>query len=268
MANFSTPRKSLALVLMAAVALLAGCAGTRPAVSSETATVVALVSPPMLTTASGPPTFPAAATEPSSTDAACFTREDLAALDLETIAAWEMICYRSDAGVDTSIDQRSAVAAIRSLVGEAPRVIAFQEITRMANSPSGDLKVLRFVDERGFGYLVAPLAEKVLEMDPPTSLPAGSGPVRSVEELQQLAEGLVLSQYPPFSEWKSMLDFEVGSKGGGLYFFRWERAIPGAQHMPALAQVGITETGEIFSYLNTLFYLQEGPPYPTPPASG
>jgi hypothetical protein len=36
--------------------------------------------------------------------------------------------------------------------------------------------------------------------------------------------------------------------------------------MPVLAQVGVTDTGEVFSYLNTLFYLQSGPPYPTLPA--
>jgi hypothetical protein len=203
--------------------------------------------------------------ETSPTPVPCFTREELAALDLETIAAWDVICYRSDSGVETSIDQKAAVAAVRSLVSEAPQVIAFQEITTAPNSPTGDLKVLRLMDEHGFVYLVAPLAEKVVEMNPPASWRPADGSPRSLEELQLVAETLIAAQFPAFAEWKPALTYLPGSKDG-LFFFRWERPLPGAAHMPALAQVGITETGEVFSYLNTLFYLQSAPPYPTLPA--
>lgn len=256
----STPS---ALLFAGALTLLTGCAapgptsGGTPTSVPASPTSAAAVTPPVSATR------PAETIEASPTAAPCFTREELAALDLETIAAWDVICYRSDPGVDTSIDQKAAVAAIRSLVGEAPQVIAFQEITFMANSPTGGLKVLRFIDERGYGYLVAPLAEKVVEMDPPPTLPPASGPKRSAEELQQLAEALILAQYPPFAQWKPVLTYLPGSKDGGVFFFRWETPIPGATNMPALAQVGITETGEVFSYLNTLFYLLGAPPYPT-----
>jgi len=253
-------------LLAGALTLLTGCAAPGPTGGGTPTSLPASPTPAAAVTPPVSPTRPAETIEASPTSVPCFTREELAALDLETIAAREVICYRSDSGVETSIDQKAAVAAIRSLVGEAARTIAFQEITFMANSPTGDLRVLRFVDERGFGYLVAPLAEKVVEMDPPATLPPASGPKRSVDELQQLAEALILTQYPPFAFWRSVLTYLPGSKDGGVFFFRWERPIPGATNMPALAQVGITETGEVFSYLNTLFYLQGAPPYPTLPA--
>jgi hypothetical protein len=250
-------------LLAGALTLLTGCAAPGPTSGSTPTSLPASPTPAAAVTPPVSSTPPAETIEVSPTPAPCFTREELAALDLETIAAWDVICYRSDSGVETSIDQKPAVAAIRSLVGEAPQVIAFQEITIAPNSPTGDLKVLRFIDERGYGYLVAPLAQKVVEMDPPPTLPPANGPAKSDEELQQLAEALILSQYPAFAQWKSLLSFQMGSKSEGLIFFRWEKPIPGALHMPALAQVGITETGEVFSYLNTLFYLQGAPPYPT-----
>ncbi len=255
--------KPFAVLVTVVILLAVGCTTVAPA----TPTAVTVSAPSEVPTTPGIPTPNAATAEPSPTDAHCFNGEELAAMDLETIAAWDVLCYRSDSGIDTPVDQQRAVLAVRSLVGDAPQIIAFQEITRMANSPSGDLKVLRFVDERGYAYLVAPLAGKVVEMDPPFSLPAGRGPARSLEELQRQAEALILDQYPAFTEWKSALAFEAGHKPGGLYFFRWERALPWAQNMPALAQVGITETGDVFSYLNTLFYLRPGPPYPTLPAA-
>lgn len=255
-------RPPTVLLLAGALTFLTGCAAPGPTSGSAPTSLSAPPTPPAAVT---PPTRPAVTMETSPTPVPCFTREELAALDLETIAAWDVICYRSDSGVETSIDQKAAVAAVRSLVGEAPQVIAFQEITTAPNSPTGDLKVLRLMDERGFAYLVAPLAEKVVEMDPPTSWRPSSGPPRSLEELQLVAETLIAGQFPAFDQWKPTLDLEVGSKSEGVYFFRWERPGP-VEHMPVLAQVGVTDTGEVFSYLNTLFYLQSGPPYPTLPA--
>ncbi|HSB89101.1 MAG TPA: hypothetical protein VLD63_03630 [Anaerolineales bacterium] len=251
-----------AVLLAGALTLLTGCAAPGPTSAGTPMSLPASPTSAAAVTSPVSPTRPAETIEASPTSAPCFTREELAALDLETIAAWEVICYRSDSGVETSIDQKAAVAAVRSLVGEAPQVIAFQEITIAPNSPTGDLKVLRLMDERGFEYLVAPLAEKVVEMDPPASWRASSGHTRSREELQLLAETLIAGQFPAFDQWKPTLNFEVGSKSEGMYFFRWEQPGP-VQHMPVLAQVGITETGEVFSYINTLFYLPASPPYPT-----
>lgn len=253
-------RQHKLLLVAAVLAVSAGCSGPAAGTSPAPTDATPSLSAPMN------PTSPAGIAEPTATHPACFTREQLSTMDLEAIAGWDGLCYLSDSGAETQIDQRMAAAAVRGLVGQAPHLIAFQEITRMANSPNGDLRVLRLVDERGYTYLVAPVAGKVVEMDPPSTLPAGNGPTRRVDELQRQAEALVLDQYPPFSALKPSLDFQAGSKSGGVYFFRWERALPGNTMMPALAQVGITETGEVFSYLNTLFYLPAGPPYPTLPA--
>ena len=127
----------------------------------------------------------------------------------------------------------------------------------MGNSPSGVLRVARLEDDQGASYLVAVVAEKVLEMDPSPAPRQAAGPALSHDELQSLAEQLILREFPDFEQLRDSLKFEAGQKSGGLAFFRWEQPglfEPGA--MPPLAQVGITESGEIFSYINTLYFLQ------------
>ena len=104
---------------------------------------------------------------------------------------------------------------------------------------------------------MAVVAGKVLEVDPGPNLPGASGPARSRAELQAIAEDLIRRELPAFDQLRHRLAFEAGTKGGGVNFFRWEQ--PGAAEasgMPPLAQVGITDRGEIFSYINTLYFLQ------------
>jgi hypothetical protein len=101
------------------------------------------------------------------------------------------------------------------------------------------------------------VAGRVLEMDPGASQPQTSGPILSQGELQAMAEGLIRRELPAFDDLRDRLTFEAGTKGGELNFFRWEQ--PGgaaASGMPPLAQVGITDSGEIFSYINTLYFLE------------
>jgi hypothetical protein len=141
----------------------------------------------------------------------------------------------------------------------------------MGNSPDGALPVARFEDERGVSYLVAVVAGKVLEMDPGAGSPQSSGPALSREELQAIAEGIIGRELPAFDELRERLTFEAGTKSGGLTFFRWQQPGPTeAGGLSPLAQavsprragalgpngVGITEDGEIFSYINTLYFLE------------
>jgi hypothetical protein len=203
------------------------------------------------TTATPPATLP-----PRPTPMPCLTRAELAAMPLEEIAEQPSVCFVSEDGVQTEIAQTEAVEAIRDFLQDPSRLIGFREVTFMGNSPSGVLRVARFEDERGVSYLVAVVAEKVLEMDPGASQPQTSGATLSQDELQAIAEELVRRELPAFDELRDRLAFEVGAKDGGLNFFRWEQ--PGVDEpsgLPPLAQVGITDSGEIFSYINTLYFL-------------
>jgi hypothetical protein len=127
----------------------------------------------------------------------------------------------------------------------------------MANSPSGALRVARFDDEQGASYLVAVVAKKVVEMDPGASQLQPNGPALGQDELQAIAEDLIRRELPAFDQLRDGLTFEAGAKIGGLNFFRWEQPdVSQSGGLPPLAQVGIMESGEIFSYLNTLYFLQ------------
>jgi hypothetical protein len=116
--------------------------------------------------------------------------------------------------------------------------------------------VARLEDQQGASYLVALVAGKVLEMNAdPGQTEAGDGMTQS--QLQAIAEDLIRRELPAFDELRDRLAFEAGAKSGGVNFFRWELPAPtGAGNMPPLAQVGITDSGHIFSYINTLYFLQ------------
>jgi len=194
---------------------------------------------------------------PQATLTPCFTRAQLAAMSLPEIAAEPTLCFDSEDGVQTEIAQTEAVDTIRAFLQDPTRLLGFREVTFMGNSPSGVLRVARFEDERGISYLVAAVAEKVVEMDPGASQLQVSGPTLSQDELQAMAEALIRRELPAFDDLRDHLTFQAGAKAGGLNFFRWEQ--PGAatvSGMPPLAQVGITASGEVFSYINTLYFLQ------------
>lgn len=229
--------------------MLAACTGQTipitlapPAATSTTADI----------SATPPATLP-----PRPTPIPCLTRAALAAMPLKEIAAHPSLCFDSEDGVLTQIAQAEAIEIVRAFLQDPTRLIGFREVTYMGNSPSGVLRVARFEDERGVSYLVAVVAGKVLEMDPGASQPRTSGATLSQDELQAIAQGLVRRELPTFDELRDRLAFEVGAKGGGLNFFRWQQ--PGAGEsggLPPLAQVGITESGEVFSYINTLYFLE------------
>lgn len=217
----------------------------------------AATSPPTQAPPQAMPTEPPETQPPPPTPMDCFTRAALAAMPLDEIAAHPSLCFDSEDGVRTEIDQAEAVEIVRVFLQDPTRLVGFREVTRMGNSPDGALPVARFEDERGVFYLVAVVAGKVLEMDPGATQPQSSGPALSREELQAIAEGLIGRELPAFDELRERLTFEAGTKSGGLTFFRWQQPGPTeAGGLSPLAQVGITEDGEIFSYINTLYFLE------------
>ena len=217
-----------------------------PAVSTAEASATAIASPTDAALTAHP--------EPSPTP--CFTQEDLAAMPLREVAALTQVCYRSPDGVETQIDQARALDAIHGFLQEDGRLAGFREITRMANSPDGMLRVARFEDEEGRSYLVAVVANRVLEMGPGFATPRAQGSPLATEELRALAEAIILRELPQFTELRARLTASQGVKSGEFYFFRYEYPGGGPWFgLPPLAQVGLTADGQMFSYLNTLYFL-------------
>jgi hypothetical protein len=216
----------------------------------------ATASPPTQAPTQAIGTEPPQTQPPPPTPRACFTRAALAAMPLEEIAAQSILCFDSEDGLQTEIAQADAIETVRAFLQDPARLIGFREVTIMGNSPDGRLRVARLEDEQGASYLVAVVAGKVLEMNAdPGQTEAGDGMTQS--QLQAIAEDLVRRELPAFDELRDRLAFEAGAKSGGVNFFRWELPAPtDAGNMPPLAQVGITDSGHIFSYINTLYFLQ------------
>jgi hypothetical protein len=227
--------------------LLSACTGTATVTPTTPPSPIAAASPPAATL---PP-----ANEPTD-EVACFTREDLAAMTLTQVSEMSRLCYRSSDGVETHIDQARALAAIADFLQEPERLVGFREITIMANSPDGLLRVARFEDDRGRSYLVAVTANRVLEMDPGPASLAVEGPRLAEAELQARADALIARELPQFLDLKPSLASTGDVKSGDNYFFRYEYTAGGPWGgLPPLAQVGITADGQIFSYLNTLYFV-------------
>lgn len=187
----------------------------------------------------------------------CLRREELAQLTLAERAALSSLCYRSAEGIDTTIDQARHIAGIRAFLGDAERLVAFREITFMPNSPDGRLRTALYEDERGLQYYYAVDAGKVVEMSPAAYTPVVGADTLSEADLKDLAEALIERELPEFRALQARLTPTGGEKSGGLHFYRWEGSpIAGEGSMPPLAQVGITASGEVFSYINTLYYLK------------
>ena len=85
--------------------------------------------------------------------------------------------------------------------------------------------------------------------------PVDFGGVKPADDLETIARQFVEKVYPEFSE--STLEFSSSGKGETNLFFRWEDkgfALPEGLEMDLLPfiQVGITSSGIIFSYDNTV----------------
>lgn len=248
-----TPTRYTARRFAAALLILtlAGCA-------PQVATSVANQEPTLTRPNPTAPTIgPTAVAATPTEHPPCFSRDELAEMDLEAVASFPVLCFDPGYGPRTIVDQAGAIAVVRAFVQDPTRLVGFREMTFSGNSPSGTLPVGSFEDERGGSYLVALAARKVVEMsiDPGPSHPGAE--VLSHAQLQAIAEDLLRRELPAFDALRSRLTFELGAKSGGVSFFRWELAgWPDDGSMPPLAQVGITDAGVVFGYINTLYGLE------------
>lgn len=249
-------RMKLGVVVIAGwVMLLVACraGGAQPVEGPSSATESTPVTGAGMTLSPVPASMTAEPQPPGP----CLSGEELSQLSLAERAGLDTLCYRSADGVETTIDQAAQIAGIRTFLGDPNRLIAFREIAFMPNSPDGRLRTAMYEDERGLQYYFAVAADKVVEMSPGATSPVVGEETLSESELRAAAEALVARELPEFETMKAGLMSSGGQKSGGLYFFRWEGApIAGEGSMPPLAQVGITASGEVFSYINTLYFLK------------
>jgi hypothetical protein len=243
------------IVIAGLAALLAACqlAGAGPSGVASPATIVV----PAPGEGTLLPPAPEAAAPGETPGLECLSREELDQLSLAERGGLATLCYRSADGVETTIDQANQIAGIRAFLGDPDRVIGFREITFQPNSPDGRLRTALYEDERGLHYYYAVAADKVVEMSPAAYTPVVGPDALSEPELKAIAEALIERELPEFEMMQAGLTPSGGEKSGGLYFFRWEGSpIAGEGSMPPLAQVGVTASGEVFSYINTLYFLK------------
>lgn len=154
----------------------------------------------------------------------------------------------------TPASQAQAVAAIRTLMGKPDLVLNFVDQTNMINSPHGDLPVWQYADPQGRTYLVDTATVRVVEVDPLSGhVPPVPGKY-SPDELQAQAEALAQAAIPNFAEIKDGLRYESSTKNNIVYYFRWQDdASPNFGINRPFLQVGLSVTGELASYYDTLY---------------
>ncbi len=150
-------------------------------------------------------------------------------------------------------DTAAGVAAIQRLFGNPALHPVLQGVAALINSPNGDRPAAYFDDDQ-LRYWVDLATGQVVEVDPKGQQPDWTSPALPEAELRARAEQFILRATPDFPRRQADLAYQAGSKDGVLYFYRWEdHQAKGWISQPPLAQVGVTVSGRVVSYLNTLF---------------
>jgi hypothetical protein len=127
--------------------------------------------------------------------------------------------------------------------------------TTMNNSPWGDLPVKKYQDDQGRIFFVEPKSNTVVEIDARALLNDVHGESNvqplSEAELSSRAAEIVQAIISDFESIKSQLRYEQGEKVD-VYFYSWYGQIAEGAFMPPFIQVGLTDTGELFAYYNTV----------------
>lgn len=155
----------------------------------------------------------------------------------------------------TPVSAIEAIERIQELAGFPPSTVSYIVTTGMINSPTGDLQVDLYEDEQGRKFFVDPVTGIVVEVDARTlldDLSADPSPGNlSDVELEGWALEFVRLAVPQFSSMESSLTYEPGGKGN-MHFFTWRAANTENFFMPPFVQVGLTNTGEMFAFYNTV----------------
>jgi SH3-like domain-containing protein len=150
-------------------------------------------------------------------------------------------------------DTAVGVAAIQRLFDNQALHPVLHGVAALINSPNGDRPATYFDDDQ-LRYWVDLATGQVVEVDPKAQQPDWIRPALPEAELRARAEQFILRATPGFASQQAQLAYQAGTKDGVLYFYRWEdHQAKGWISQPPLAQVGVTISGRVVSYLNTLF---------------
>ena len=166
-----------------------------------------------------------------------------------------------DAPQMAKVDQAVHTAAIREALDNPDLQLTFQKISSLANAPSISTAV--YADEQGALYSVAIDASRLAAIEPAVRTEVPAIEVKGIEEVRSIAEEFALKNSPRYSEMRTDLQFEEGSKGD-IYFYTWRmQGIDWSETswkmMPPFLQIGLSADGKIVTYINTLdLYAEPG----------
>ena len=166
-----------------------------------------------------------------------------------------VLAMASCSSKQSSTDQQiGAINAIRTKLELPDLPLKFAEITNMANSPSGGLKVVIFQDTGGRNYSVDPATNQVVEIDARSMLSTipADAPLKSEAEITAQAQKYIAATIPGFESLQSRWKYEAGNKGDNYFFSWYGESAAGSMNRP-FAQIGIHKSGILFAYYNTLF---------------
>ena len=175
----------------------------------------------------------------------------LSAISVILVAGSLASCSSKQKSTDQQI---GVINAIRAKLKLPDLPLKFVEITNMANSPSGGLKVAIFQDTQGRNYSVDPATDQVVEIDARSMLsniPADA-PLKSEAEITAQAQKFIAATIPGFESLHSRWTYEAGNKGNNYFFSWYGESAAGSMNRP-FAQIGLHKSGLLFAYYNTLF---------------
>jgi uncharacterized protein YraI len=155
----------------------------------------------------------------------------------------------SSQATTTFANQETAIAHIRSFLGESDLSLMFVELTLMINSPDADRQIAVFEDQLATRYSVDPSTYALVQIEPSGYQYASGSPV-SLDIIRQMAQDIA-SRSPGFVSLEPTLQYEEGQKNE-LHFFVWIDTRPGWKFNYPQLQVGISDDGSLRTYMNTL----------------
>jgi len=154
---------------------------------------------------------------------------------------------------DPTRRQIEAINAIRTQLELPKTPLEYVEMTRNANSPSGNLQVAFYQDTEGRKYFVDPSTNQVVEMDARSllaNIPALAS-FMSDDDIRAKAQKYISAAIPGFDTLRTGWAYEEGNKGDNYFYSWYGEMAAGALNRP-FAQIAIHRSGVLFAYYNTL----------------
>lgn len=150
----------------------------------------------------------------------------------------------------SDIDLDRAAEVIEAFTGKGDLQLSLVDVSAM---PNADLRPgWQLMDTSGRLYWLDVQTYQLIQIEPSPLVNADPTSVKSIEELQQIAERFAMEHSMRFADLMDELVYSEGDKLGQSFFFSWEDRTSPWLFMPPVLQVGLTSDGQLFSWLNTL----------------